>query len=426
MYGFLTGIAWYTYINPMISRDFMKPALALLFLACSLAFPQFRGNGDCVDSFPNFLERQLLVLTNACRMAPVEYRDLYIGNYQVLLPANYPPVKPLYWNRALNRSARAHAIDMANNCGLQHNSCNGTVWSTRVKSYYTKSQTIAENIAAGNATALATVKQWVLEGDPVPADRSSGDGHRKNIMDSLYRELGMGYARGPKQYTYFWVQDFGGGAPDFNNPLVAGAHFFIENSKTTFLVNYSDPVSAPSSINCVIENQPFPMTRALGTETRATWSFVQTKGTACRNYYFTCIRSGVNFRYPEYGMLATSGEGNCAIDYIPPESLSVVAIPPAKARQTMTCVWHGASGIRLYNLPERWKSAIITILDLKGRVVALFMLRSAPQSAPAVDLPFRSAITPTVYFVHAVFDEKELWTGKIAIRPQSFRFQLPD
>jgi hypothetical protein len=410
----------YTYGIKNSPDKAMKKTATLIFLAFSSIFPQSRGNGDRFDSFPNLLERQLLVLTNACRMAPVEYRDLYIGAYQVLLPANYPAVKPLYWSLGLNRSAHAHATDMANNCGLQHNSCNGTVWSTRIRSYYTKSQTIAENIATGNTTALATVKQWVLEvdpsRDPVPADLSSSDGHRKNIMDSSYRELGTGYARGQKQYTYFWVHDFGGGSPDFTSPLVAGSHFFIETGKTTFFVNYSDLATAPSGVSCVIENQPYSMTRALGTSTRSTWTLVQERGTACRAYYFVCTRSVATFRYPEYGVLVTSGEGGCAADYIPPESLSVGSAKPAIARQPMTCAWYGVSGIRLSNIPKQWVTAVITIMDLKGRVVARFRLRSGPQTVPYYDLQFRSAFTSTVYFVRLKFDGKEQWTGKIVVR----------
>jgi hypothetical protein len=140
-------------------KNFLWP---VFFLAVS-TLGQQRGNGDRVDSFPGFNERQLLVLTNACRMAPAQYRDLYIGNYQVLLPGNYPAVQPLFWNLALNKSSHAHSVDMADNCGLQHPSCDGTAWNTRIQSFYNnKNGTLGENIATGNQTALATAKQWIL------------------------------------------------------------------------------------------------------------------------------------------------------------------------------------------------------------------------------------------------------------------------
>jgi hypothetical protein len=398
----------------------MKAFCSVTFFLVTLCFSQQRGNGDRVDSFPNLQERQLLALTNACRMAPVQYRDLYIGNYQVLLPANYPPVNPLFWNLSLNRASHTHTIDMANNCGMQHNSCDGTAWNTRIKSYYTKSQTIAENIATGNSTALATVKQWVLEvdpaRDPVPADLSTGDGHRKNIMSSLYKELGTGYARGPRQYTYFWVHDFGGGTPDFTSPLVDGCHLFIETGTMTFFVNYYDPQTAPFSISCVIENQPYPMTLALGTASRGTYTLIQTKGTTCRQYFFTCTKSGTTFRYPEYGTLVTSGEGSCTSDYTPPESLLVHSMKPDNTPKSPTCSYNGARNIRLSNLPEKWTFVVITLVDLHGRVVSQHRIGSGQQTSGNLFLPFERKITKSVLIVHAVIDEKERWSGKMVVK----------
>ncbi len=312
----------------------MKKSFLVIFLLAGSLIAQQRGNGDRVDSFPNFSERQLLVVTNACRMAPVQYRDLYVGNYQVLLPANYPATGPLYWNRALNRASRAHSLDMAFVCGMQHPSCDGTSWSARIQSFYNnKSGTIGENIATGNQTAMATLKQWILEVNPstapVPADKDPGgaDGHRKNIMNGNYRELGCGYAKGTRQYIHFWTQDFGGGKPDFANPLVSGCHFFIETGKTSFFVNYyNSSNAAPAQISCVIDGQINTMTLALGAAGKGTYTLTQAKGTACRNYYFSCVKDNTAYRYPEYGMLCTFGEGSCVRDYTPPESLAVAAV----------------------------------------------------------------------------------------------------
>jgi hypothetical protein len=396
----------------------MKKVFIILPIVFFCAFPQSRGNGDRIDSLPNLLERQLLVLTNACRMAPVQYRDLYIGNYQVLLPANYPTVKPLYWNLPLNRSARVQSVDMANKCGMQHNSCDGTAWNTRIRSYYTKSQTIAENIATGNNTALATVKQWVLEVDPgretIPADRSSGDGHRQNIMSASYNEMGPGYAKGPKQYTYFWVQDFGGGAPDFLNPLVTGCHFFIETGKTTFLVNYSDSL-APSEINCMIDNQTYPLTLALGSTARGTYSLVQTKASACRRYYFSCTRSGERFRYPEYGMLITSGEGSCAADYIPPESLTVRISGQPACYGSIRCAYLYPGKILLTGLPDHWTAGTVTVMDPRGRILQRFRVkRSLPGQKPSILVPFYGH-WGTASFIIATFDDHRSWIGMLAL-----------
>lgn len=376
----------------------MKILLSIVFLLALSASAQQRGNGDKVDSFPSLSERQLLVLTNACRLAPAQYRDLYIGNFQVLLPSNYPAVRPLYWSLGLNKSAHAHCIDMANNCGMQHPSCDGTIWSARIQSFYNnKNSSIGENIATGNQTALATIKQWVLEvSNPtpttVPPDKDAGgaDGHRKNIMTATYKELGCGYAyNSGRQWYHFWTQDFAGGKPDFNNPLVAGCHFFIETGKTTFFVNYYDSSGiVPTEVSCTIDGQKSAMALAMGTTAKGTYSLVQTKGTLCRQYFFSCLRNGTTCRYPEYGMLQTSGEGPCSQDYIAPENVSVVASPRIGCKDPAFRIWStGGSKYRLSILSPFDYPALVSISDLQGRVV-FFQTMLSETSNTSMFLPF--------------------------------------
>ena len=57
---------------------------------------------------------------------------------------------------------------------------------------------VAENIAAGHATAKETVEQWM-----------NSPGHRANILDPELTELGVGYCYQPgSEYQYYWVQLF--------------------------------------------------------------------------------------------------------------------------------------------------------------------------------------------------------------------------
>lgn len=63
-----------------------------------------------------------------------------------------------------------------------------------------RGRTCGENIAAGNAAAAATVEQWM-----------SSDGHRANILNPAFRELGVGYAyEDYSTYHHYWVQLFRG------------------------------------------------------------------------------------------------------------------------------------------------------------------------------------------------------------------------
>ncbi|MDD7055384.1 MAG: CAP domain-containing protein [Selenomonadaceae bacterium] len=57
---------------------------------------------------------------------------------------------------------------------------------------------VAENIAAGHATAQETVEQWM-----------NSPGHRANILDPQLEELGVGYCNQPgSEYQHYWVQLF--------------------------------------------------------------------------------------------------------------------------------------------------------------------------------------------------------------------------
>jgi len=302
----------------------------LLILITSIDI-SFAGYGDKTNGLPNWQERAILVLTNACRMAPTQYRDAYVGAYSILLPENYPAVKPVYWNMALNESARFHAIEMADTCGMTHNSCNGESFLTRIQKYYTKSSTVGEDIATGNATPQATMQQWLMDAtNNVPAVDNSTcgtsrcDGHRWNIMNNGYREMGTGYDSGAMQYKYFWCQDFGGGKPEFDNPIISGVHLFLETGKTTFMANFFDSLGKPQDAAVYIDNQKTALTLLMGADSAGTYGVALIKGADCRYYYFSFTDSrGTVWRYPETGYLVTRGEGTCTRDFIPPESLSV-------------------------------------------------------------------------------------------------------
>lgn len=58
--------------------------------------------------------------------------------------------------------------------------------------------TVGENIAAGYATPEETVAQWM-----------ESPGHRANILNEDYTELGVGYFyREDSEYRHYWVQLF--------------------------------------------------------------------------------------------------------------------------------------------------------------------------------------------------------------------------
>lgn len=285
----------------------------LIVLTGSITF----GYDEYTDSMPNWEERAALVLTNACRMAPVAYRDRHIGNNSILLPENYPAVPPLYRGHALSESTRSYSIRMATECGLTH-TCNGESFQSRLESFYGSGGYIGENIATGYRTPQQVVAGWLIDGqsaEDAAADKSGYDGHRSNIMNKKFREIGCGYVlsgsgRSAKPY---WCQDFGSKTnPHTYHPVPAAAHFFFTNGEITFLANVYDTTESLTSVALLLENNRFPMTLDMGTGFAGTYMVTQPETSACRYYRIEiAYNNGSVIYYPETGRLPTTGEGSC-------------------------------------------------------------------------------------------------------------------
>lgn len=280
------------------------------------------AGGVPVSGYPNWHERTMLVVTNAVRQAPQAYRNTYTSYTNILLPANYPAVAPLYWNVSLNQSARAHAIDMATTPCFQHDSCDGTNWDERIISYYPAAETswIGENIAAGFSSPKEAVELLICDA-PEPAadcsdDLSGSDGHRQNIMSANYKELGTGYYYySASPYDHYWVQDFAGTDPATQPPIVAGTHMAL-NKQWNFWLNYYDS-AAPQEVWLVIGGSPTAMTLAIGTAQSGLYTTTAATDSVCRSYHFEAVdSSGTLWRYPGTGEFRTYGINGCTEDYI--------------------------------------------------------------------------------------------------------------
>ena len=298
------------------------------------------GYGDAVDGYPGWEERILLVLVNECRMAPQEFRSRYLNDSTILLTQNYPAVNPLYWILDLNKSARFHSQDMASNCGLIHNSCDGTSAETRIRSFYKSGNYWGENIAYNSPNSLSVLKLWLLENTkpPYPLDNTA-DGHRKNIMNSAFLESGTGLSLRPSDKAPYWTQDFGNGTNASSNiPIPAASHYFFKSSEITFIANVFTK-STVQSVSVALDGTNRSMSLEMGTQSRGTYILSLPRSTNCRKYYFL-VKTGdnVTWRYPAEGELVTYGEGNCTDNYAPPlgispdKRLSKVNITRAKSK----------------------------------------------------------------------------------------------
>jgi uncharacterized protein YkwD len=174
-------------------RSCRRTAL-LLGLACTLVAP-----GSAVAAGPVACE------SAAARPAQVG-EQVVVGSTLCLLNAERRRhgLRPLRLNERLARAARAHSQDMARNRYFDHNSRNGSSFVDRIRrtGYLNGARRwkVAENIAWGTnwlASPRAIMKAWM-----------DSPGHRANILDGSYREIGIGVATrsGPKA---IYTTDFG-------------------------------------------------------------------------------------------------------------------------------------------------------------------------------------------------------------------------
>lgn len=323
----------------------------------------------------------MLVITNACRMAPVEFRDAYLPTYpNILQPSSYPAVQPLYWNHQLNQSSRAHAADMASTPCFQHDSCDGTAWFTRIRSYYTKNVALAENIASGFPDAMAVIRALIADGGA--ADNSSGDGHRRNIMNGNLREMGNGYAVVGSRY---YVQDFGGGAPEFVSPVAVGSHMFLGDGQITFWAGFHDVTGmSPQGAVLIIDGRGFDLSLVLGQTSSGTYEIKLPLGSACRNYFFQFVDgAGVVWRYPESGLLVTTEESGCSEEFVA-QAVAVDDLPGAdfSLGQNTPNPFSVSTSIRFTLVSGAHVEA--SIYNVAGRLVRVLADREYPSGTHAL------------------------------------------
>lgn len=98
----------------------------------------------------------------------------------------------------LNEVAFAKSKDMAVNRYFSHQSPTYGSPSNMLKKFGVSYRTAGENIAAGQRTPQEVMNAWM-----------NSSGHRANILNKNYTELGVGYYKGG-YYGHYWTQTFVG------------------------------------------------------------------------------------------------------------------------------------------------------------------------------------------------------------------------
>lgn len=105
-------------------------------------------------------------------------------------------LKPLKANWELSRVARFKSDDMRDRRYFSHDSPTYGSPFTMIKAFGIAYRSAGENIAAGQATAWEVMQSWL-----------KSPGHRQNILNAGFTEIGVGYAQGGNMRTY-WTQMF--------------------------------------------------------------------------------------------------------------------------------------------------------------------------------------------------------------------------
>jgi uncharacterized protein YkwD len=101
---------------------------------------------------------------------------------------------PLTLNAKLSKAAQDHSADMASHQNMSHTGSDGSDPGQRITAAGYSWSAYGENVAFGYSTPEEVMAGWM-----------SSPGHKRNILDCGFKEIGVGLAQ-PGSY---WTQDFG-------------------------------------------------------------------------------------------------------------------------------------------------------------------------------------------------------------------------
>lgn len=109
-----------------------------------------------------------------------------------------PAAGPVRLSGVLERAARAHAADVANQGRMSHIGSDGSTPSQRATRANYAWRAVGENVAAGQTTPEAAVQSWL-----------ESPGHCVNLMSARFTEMGIAYAVDLESPDgVYWVQLF--------------------------------------------------------------------------------------------------------------------------------------------------------------------------------------------------------------------------
>ncbi|HEX2609211.1 MAG TPA: CAP domain-containing protein [Flavisolibacter sp.] len=161
----------------------MKAAFLFSTVLLTLCLPAslFAGPGPVKQNDPVLNKKLILSLVNEARKKGCRCGDTY-----------YPSAPALQWNDQLERAALDHSRDMSSKKYFSHTSPEGLGAGERIQNAGYNWMMYAENIGMGFKDEKEVVEGWL-----------NSPGHCKNIMNTSYKEMGVG------KVGNYWTQEFG-------------------------------------------------------------------------------------------------------------------------------------------------------------------------------------------------------------------------
>lgn len=143
------------------------------------------------------------------QQSPGTIQDLLFFTNQERLRMGLPELR---YNKELEKAAQRHAADMARNNYFSHDALDGSDLKDRVAMTEYRYTNVGENLfwrTPDNDPAYA-VQGWM-----------ESPGHRKNMLDPQFSEIGLGYAVDQANGKHYYVQVFGRplDTPNVKSPL---------------------------------------------------------------------------------------------------------------------------------------------------------------------------------------------------------------
>lgn len=168
--------------NPVLT---ILLAIIFFFSSCALenSVSTYSATNNQIKTEPitSVNKTLMLRLVNSVREKGCRCGDTY-----------YPPVPPVVWDDRLEEAAQNHSNDMFQKNYFSHVEADGSNGGVRLQRAGYDWKAYGENVGMGYKTEREVVEGWL-----------KSPGHCKNIMNKLYKEMGVARAGN------YWTQDFG-------------------------------------------------------------------------------------------------------------------------------------------------------------------------------------------------------------------------